>query len=145
LFARAESRLREIFLKYNNHIKGKYLAELTQQVFEDLESNKYQLSEYRLSIYGAKPNEWDALAAWVVDHKLFSANVRWMIQVPRLYSIYKASGQIKNFAEMLHSQSKQHTHVLQPFVSALGPWLILPACVLFCVFSSQTSSTLCSW
>jgi len=98
-----ESRLREIFLKYNNHIKGKYLAELTQQVFDDLESNKYTLSEYRLSIYGAKANEWVALAEWVVDNKLFSANVRWMIQVPRLYSIYKANGQIKNFAEMLHN------------------------------------------
>ena len=100
-----ESRLREIFLKYNNHIRGRYLAEITRQVFEDLESNKYQFAEYRLSIYGAKNNEWDALSDWVVDHKLFSANVRWMIQIPRLYSIYKASGQVKNFAEMLHSQS----------------------------------------
>jgi len=96
-----ESRLREIFLKYNNHIKGRFLAEITQQVIEDLESNKYTYCEYRLSIYGAKKNEWDTLAEWVVDHKLFSNNVRWMIQVPRLYSIYKASGQIQNFAEML--------------------------------------------
>lgn len=78
---------------------------MTQQVFEDLESNKYQFAEYRLSIYGAKRDEWNALSEWVVDHKLFSSNVRWMIQVPRLYSIYKASGQIKNFAEMLRSQS----------------------------------------
>lgn len=77
---------------------------MTQQVFEDLESNKYQFAEYRLSIYGAKRDEWNALSEWVVDHKLFSSNVRWMIQVPRLYSIYKASGQIKNFAEMLRSQ-----------------------------------------
>jgi AMP deaminase len=99
-----ESRLREVFLKYNNLIKGRYLAELTQQVFEDLESNKYQFAEYRLSIYGAKIDEWDSLADWVVDHKLFSHNVRWMIQTPRLYSIYKAAGQIKNFAQMLSSQ-----------------------------------------
>jgi len=77
---------------------------VTQQVFEDLESNKYQFAEYRLSIYGAKRDEWNALSEWVVDHKLFSSNVRWMIQVPRLYSIYKASGQINNFAEMLKSQ-----------------------------------------
>jgi AMP deaminase len=44
-----ESRLREIFLKYNNYIKGKYLAEITQQVFEDLESNKYQVSEQSIN------------------------------------------------------------------------------------------------
>jgi AMP deaminase len=99
-----ESRLREIFLKYNNYIKGKYLAEITQQVFEDLESNKYQLSEYRLSIYGRTADEWDGLAEWVVDHELFSPNVRWMIQIPRLYSIYKAAGQVKNFADMLFSK-----------------------------------------
>ena len=37
------SRLREIFLKYNNHIQGQFLAEITQQVFDDLESNKVRL------------------------------------------------------------------------------------------------------
>lgn len=47
-----EPRLREIFLKFDNMIDGKYLAELTQEVFSDLEANKYQLAEYRLSIYG---------------------------------------------------------------------------------------------
>lgn len=93
---------------------------MTQQVFEDLESNKYQFAEYRLSIYGAKRDEWNALSEWVVDNKLFSSNVRWMIQVPRLYSIYKASGQIKNFAEMLRSQSTRKRD--QPFVAS-GVWL----------------------
>src|SRR5688572_30641738 len=83
---------------HSRPMQGKYLAEITQQVFDDLEQNKYQLSEYRLSIYGSKKDEWDVLAEWVVDHKLYSSTVRWMIQIPRLYSIYKASGQIKNFA-----------------------------------------------
>lgn len=35
-----ESRLREIFLKTDNLIEGKYLAELSQEVFNDLESSK---------------------------------------------------------------------------------------------------------
>ena len=81
-----ESRLREIFLKYNNMNKGKYLAEVTKEVFDDLEANKYQFAEYRLSIYGRDLNEWDVLADWVIDNNLFSHNVRWMIQIPRLYS-----------------------------------------------------------
>ena len=33
-----ESRLREIFLKTDNFVDGKYLAEITQQVMEDLET-----------------------------------------------------------------------------------------------------------
>ena len=96
-----ESRLREIFLKYNNLTKGKYLAEITQQVFDDLEQNKYQMAEYRLSIYGSSASEWDALSGWVCDNSLFHYNVRWMIQVPRLYAMYKAAGKVQHFGEML--------------------------------------------
>jgi AMP deaminase len=47
-----QSRLREIFLKTNNLIKGRYFAELTREVISDLEDSKYQYAEYRISIYG---------------------------------------------------------------------------------------------
>jgi AMP deaminase len=98
-----ETRLREIFLKTDNFIGGRYLAELTREVFADLESSKYQMPEYRISIYGRSRDEWDKLAAWIVDNKLYSYNVRWSIQVPRLYSVYKQSGQVDNFQEVLSS------------------------------------------
>jgi AMP deaminase len=39
-----ESRLREIFLKTDNFIQGRYLAELTREVITDLETSKYQVS-----------------------------------------------------------------------------------------------------
>ena len=39
-----ESRLREIFLKTDNYIQGRYLAELTKEVMTDLEQSKYQVS-----------------------------------------------------------------------------------------------------
>lgn len=39
--------------------------------------------------------------AWVVDNKLFSTNVRWLIQIPRLYNVYRGSGQIANYAEVI--------------------------------------------
>ena len=106
-----ESRLREIFLKYNNLIKGQYLAELTKQVFDDLESNKYQFAEYRVSIYGGSASEWNTLAEWIIDNKLWHYNVRWMIQVPRLYSVYKSQSKIHNFNEML-------TNIFQPLFAA---------------------------
>ncbi|KAM0253631.1 hypothetical protein ACHAQJ_007206 [Trichoderma viride] len=102
-----ESRLREIFLKTDNLIKGRYLAELTKEVISDLEASKYQMAEWRLSIYGKSLDEWDKLAAWVVDNKLFSQNVRWLIQVPRLYDVYKDNGLMESFDQVV-------TNVFQP-------------------------------
>lgn len=96
-----ESRLREIFLKTDNFIQGRYLAEITKEVISDLESSKYQMAEWRISIYGRSLDEWDKLAAWVVDNKLFSHNVRWLIQVPRLFDVYKASGLMETFEQVI--------------------------------------------
>ena len=55
-----------------------------QEVMEDLEESKYQNAEFRLSIYGRSMDEWDKLAKWAVTHRMFSDNVRWMVQMPRL-------------------------------------------------------------
>ncbi|EPQ28490.1 uncharacterized protein PFL1_03793 [Pseudozyma flocculosa PF-1] len=98
-----ESRLREIFLKTDNLIKGRYLAEITKELMADLEQSKYQMAEYRISIYGRTRGEWDKLASWVVDHGLFSPNVRWLIQVPRLYDVYKANGTVDNFEQIIRN------------------------------------------
>ncbi|KAH8060825.1 adenosine-phosphate deaminase [Aureococcus anophagefferens] len=75
-----QSRLREIFLKTDNHVRGRYLAELTKEVINDLEASKYQLAEWRVSVYGRKRSEWAKLADWFYDNRLSSPNVRWMIQ-----------------------------------------------------------------
>jgi len=50
----------------------------------DLDDSKYQNAEYRLSIYGRSADEWDNLAKWAIRHDVYSDNVRWLIQVPRL-------------------------------------------------------------
>ena len=49
-------------------------------------------------------DEWDKLAKWVVDNKLYSHNVRWLIQIPRLYDVYKKTGIIGNFEQLLQSE-----------------------------------------
>ncbi|KAI1180548.1 hypothetical protein F4777DRAFT_528417 [Nemania sp. FL0916] len=98
-----ESRLRTIFLKTDNHIQGRYLAEITKEVISDLESSKYQMVEWRISIYGRSLDEWDKLAAWVVDNKLFSHNVRWLVQIPRLYDVYRASGLMGSFEQVVRN------------------------------------------
>jgi AMP deaminase len=99
-----ESRLREIFLKTDNLIQGRYLAELTHEVMNDLEQSKYQYCEWRISIYGRSLDEWDKLAKWIVNHKVIGHNVRWLIQVPRLYDVYKASGLVQTFEDIIRSK-----------------------------------------
>ena len=59
------------------------------------------MNELRISIYGRSIHEWDKLAAWVIDNKLFSHNVRWLIQVPRLYDIYKKNGNVRSFLDIM--------------------------------------------
>lgn len=98
-----QSRLRDIFLKTDNFIKGRYLAEITREVISDLEASKYQMVEWRISVYGRSIREWDILAAWVVDNKLFSHNVRWLVQIPRLFGLYKAMGTMTSFDELLRN------------------------------------------
>ncbi|CAI5738103.1 unnamed protein product [Peronospora destructor] len=96
-----QSRLREIFLKTDNLIAGKYLAEITKEVISDLHASKYQLVEWRISIYGRKKSEWDKLGRWMYANKLSSPHVRWMVQIPRLYFLYKKLGEVDNFQQML--------------------------------------------
>ncbi|TFY66445.1 hypothetical protein EVG20_g4651 [Dentipellis fragilis] len=101
-----ESRLREIFLKTDNYIHGRYLAEVTKEVMMDLEQSKYQNCEWRLSIYGRKADEWDKLAKWIVNNKLFSHNVRWLVQIPRLYDVYKQNDTVETFEDIVRNVFK---------------------------------------
>ncbi|CAM8912762.1 unnamed protein product [Rhodiola kirilowii] len=96
-----QSRLREIFLKQDNLIQGRFLAEITKEVLSDLEASKYQMAEYRVSVYGRKQSEWDQLASWFVNNKLYSENAVWLIQLPRLYNIYKDMGIVTSFQNIL--------------------------------------------
>ncbi|XP_027346406.1 probable AMP deaminase isoform X2 [Abrus precatorius] len=96
-----QSRLREIFLKQDNLIQGRFLAEVTRQVLSDLEASKYQMAEYRISVYGRKQSEWDQLASWFVNNALYSKNAVWLIQLPRLYNVYKNMGIVTSFQNIL--------------------------------------------
>ncbi|XP_077524447.1 AMP deaminase isoform X16 [Amblyomma americanum] len=98
-----ESRLREIFLKTDNYIGGQYFAEILKEVMSDLEESKYQNAELRLSIYGRSRNEWDRLAKWAVRNTVYSDNVRWLVQVPRLYDVFKSNNIVNNFEEILEN------------------------------------------
>ncbi|XP_016647605.1 PREDICTED: AMP deaminase-like isoform X1 [Prunus mume] len=96
-----QSRLREIFLKQDNLIQGRFLAEVTKEVLSDLEASRYQMAEYRISVYGRKQSEWDQLASWFVNNSIYSENAVWLIQLPRLYNIYKKMGIVTSFQNIL--------------------------------------------
>ena len=96
-----KSPVGRVFLRQENLLHGRYFAELTRELFDNLEECKYQNSEYRLSVFGVERDEWDRLAAWVVDHQLYSQNNRWIVQVPRLYGLYHARGKVASFEQWL--------------------------------------------
>jgi len=98
-----ESRLREVFMKTDNFLGGKYFANLIKEVFDDLEDSKYQNLEPRISIYGRNLTEWDKLAKWAVTNQVYSDNVRWLIQVPRLYDIYRVNGGVSCFQDIIQN------------------------------------------
>uniref|UniRef100_A0A8C8GPF4 AMP deaminase n=1 Tax=Oncorhynchus tshawytscha TaxID=74940 RepID=A0A8C8GPF4_ONCTS len=97
------SELREIYLKTDNLIDGEYFARIIKEVSHDLEESKYQHAEPRLSIYGRSADEWVCLSKWFIQHKVHSTNMQWIIQVPRIYDIFKSKKLITNFAKMLEN------------------------------------------
>ncbi|XP_069551565.1 AMP deaminase 3b isoform X3 [Brachyistius frenatus] len=123
------SELREIFLKSDNYIKGEYFARIIKEVSKDLEESKYQHAEPRLSIYGRSASEWESLATWFIQHEVHSPNMRWMIQVPRIYDIFRSKKLVPHFAKMLENiflplfeatvnpQKHKATHVFLKYVT----------------------------
>ncbi|XP_064540744.1 AMP deaminase 2 isoform X2 [Drosophila montana] len=97
-----ESRLREVFLKTDNYLNGKYFAQIIKVAF-DLEESKYQNAELRLSIYGKSPDEWNKLAKWAIDNNVYSSNIRWLIQIPRLFDIFKSNKMMTSFQEIINN------------------------------------------
>ncbi|XP_041416942.1 AMP deaminase 3 isoform X2 [Xenopus laevis] len=97
------SELRDLYIKTENYIGGEYFARIIKEVAQELEESKYQYTEPRFSIYGRAPEEWDSLAKWFIKHKLYSPNMRWIIQVPRIYDIFKSKKILPDFGKMLEN------------------------------------------
>ncbi|XP_035237912.1 AMP deaminase 1 isoform X2 [Anguilla anguilla] len=97
------SELRDLYMKTENHINGEYFATIIKEVASDLEDAKYQYAEPRLSIYGCNPAEWAKLAGWFNKHRVFSPQLKWMIQVPRIYDIFRGRNFVPHFGKMLEN------------------------------------------
>uniref|UniRef100_A0AAQ5Z7V3 AMP deaminase n=1 Tax=Amphiprion ocellaris TaxID=80972 RepID=A0AAQ5Z7V3_AMPOC len=116
------SELRDLYLKTENHIGGEYFATIIKEVAGDLEEARYQYAEPRLSIYGCNTNEWIKLSSWFNKHRVFSPNLKWMIQVPRIYDIFKGRNFVPHFGKMLENiflpvfQATIDPHIMNCFV-----------------------------
>eukprot|EP00574_Skeletonema_japonicum_P001148 CAMPEP_0201740470 /NCGR_PEP_ID=MMETSP0593-20130828/46319_1 /ASSEMBLY_ACC=CAM_ASM_000672 /TAXON_ID=267983 /ORGANISM="Skeletonema japonicum, Strain CCMP2506" /LENGTH=722 /DNA_ID=CAMNT_0048234781 /DNA_START=79 /DNA_END=2247 /DNA_ORIENTATION=+ len=108
------AQMRKIFLKTDNHIEGRYFAELTKIVLARHEQSKGHKSgaEMRLSIYGMERKEWLQLAKWVLRDwrtgdfpgNMLSSHNRWLVQVPRLWRVYHKKGKgTVSFQDMLEN------------------------------------------
>jgi len=82
-------------------MKGRFLAEITKEVFKDFDHAKYHNAEMQLSISGKSVSEWDKLASWICRYDLQANHVKWSIQIPRVYSLCRVGNLIQNFEEML--------------------------------------------
>ncbi|CAB1329757.1 unnamed protein product, partial [Coregonus sp. 'balchen'] len=97
------SELRDLYMKTENHIDGEYFARIIKEVASDLEDARYQYAEPRLSIYGCNPNEWTKLSGWFNKHRVFSPQLKWMIQVPRIYDVFRGRNFVPHFGKMLEN------------------------------------------
>ncbi|XP_012405075.1 AMP deaminase 1 [Sarcophilus harrisii] len=97
------SELRDLYLKTDNHINGEYFATIIKEVGADLEDAKYQHAEPRLSIYGRSPEEWTKLSAWFVSNRINCPNMTWVIQVPRIYDVFRSKNFLPHFGKMLEN------------------------------------------
>ncbi|XP_075706839.1 AMP deaminase 1 isoform X2 [Rhinoderma darwinii] len=97
------SELRDLYMKTENFIDGEYFATIIKEVGSDLEDARYQYAEPRLSIYGRSPDEWPKLAYWFNKHRVYSPNMKFMIQVPRIYDIFRAQKFVPHFGKMLEN------------------------------------------
>ena len=72
-------------------MNGQFFADIVKQVGKDLEESKYQHAEPRLSIYGRRYDEFEKLAKWAVSNDVYSSHIVWLIQIPRIFDIYKVN------------------------------------------------------
>uniref|UniRef100_A0A8C5HYZ3 AMP deaminase n=1 Tax=Gouania willdenowi TaxID=441366 RepID=A0A8C5HYZ3_GOUWI len=97
------SELRDLYMKTENYINGEYFATIIKEVAGDLEESKYQYAEPRLSIYGCNSSEWSKLSSWFVRQRVYSPHLKWMIQVPRIYDIFRGRNFVPHFGKMLEN------------------------------------------
>eukprot|EP00997_Jenningsia_sp_PLL12_P003050 NODE_154_length_2354_cov_70.266377_g134_i0.p1 GENE.NODE_154_length_2354_cov_70.266377_g134_i0~~NODE_154_length_2354_cov_70.266377_g134_i0.p1 ORF type:complete len:476 (-),score=189.58 NODE_154_length_2354_cov_70.266377_g134_i0:234-1661(-) len=93
--------LRNLVLRPDNYMGGRYFAELIKTTFKQFEEDEYTFAENRISVYGKHLNEWSKLAEWFHTHGMASKHNKWLVQIPRAYNVVRKSGKVASFGELL--------------------------------------------
>ncbi|KAI5170689.1 AMP deaminase [Nematocida sp. LUAm3] len=93
--------LREIFLKHDNYIEGRYLAEITKELIAEVEEKEFLKCEWGISIYGKRKEEIEKLSIWIERYGIKSNSIQWFIQIPRLYGLFRGYNHVESFSEFL--------------------------------------------
>lgn len=97
--------LTRTFLEFNNFIEGEYLAlVLKENLIHPLEKSRYQLAQLSIDYqYFDNENWWLSFSQWLVKWKIFSRNVRWNVQISRIYTKLYGLKKVENFQDYLDS------------------------------------------
>ncbi|CUG86083.1 AMP deaminase, putative [Bodo saltans] len=95
--------LRTLLLKTDNFMNGRYFAEIIHDVFDQYSKDKFTYAENRVSIYGMNLTEWDKLSSWFATHGMSSKHNKWIIQIPRVYKVFRSKQVIGSFGQYLQN------------------------------------------
>ncbi|EJS43158.1 YJL070C [Saccharomyces arboricola H-6] len=96
--------LAKVFLEFDNFIEGEYLAEIfIKYVIHILEKSKYQLAQVSVNFqfYSKGENWYQKFSQWLLRWKLVSYNIRWNIQITRIFPKLFKENVVSNFQEFL--------------------------------------------
>jgi len=88
------------------------LMPINLEVMSDLEESKYQMAEYRISIYGKSKDEWYKLADWFIENKVrprlstFPFNVKFLQPLTKSGFLEKCSLDDPDSSALLHLQKQ---------------------------------------
>lgn len=95
--------LRSLLLKTNNFMNGRYFAELIRDVFAQYSRDRCTFAENRVSVYGINTREWESLANWFTTHGMSCKHNTWVIQVPRVFKVFRSQNVIGSFGQYLQN------------------------------------------
>lgn len=103
--------LTQVFLEFDNFIKGEYLAELIiRYIINPIEKSKYQLIQMSVDFqfypecpdYNETENWWNKFSDWLSRWNLISYNIRWNVQISRIFTKLFTVKRVSNFQEFLN-------------------------------------------
>lgn len=95
--------LRSLLLKTDNFMNGRYFAELIRDVFAQYSRDRCTFAENRVSVYGINTKEWANLANWFTTHGMSCKHNTWVIQVPRVFKVFRSQNVIGSFGQYLQN------------------------------------------